>query len=129
MECIDSVAIHEDQEIIYRAILGHDLMEVYSSTRMKLAADRHMVSQLLKVDMSEMFSPERVTSVCKKYGLVPGQAMDLKNGYDFDLTADRKKAWEFINRDEPTLVIGSPPCTFFSRLQELNKLMYKDNEA
>ena len=88
-----------------------------------------MVSQLLKVDISEMFSPERVTSVCKKYGLVPGQAMDLKNGYNFDLTADRKKAWESIIRDEPTLVIGSPPCTFFSRLQELNKHMYKDNEA
>ena len=25
--------------------------------------------------MSEMFSPERVTVVCKQYGLVPGQAM------------------------------------------------------
>ena len=69
------------------------------------------------VDMSEMFSPERVASVCKKYGLVPRQALDLKNGYNFDLTADRKKAWDFIIRDEPTLIIGSPPCTFFSRLQ------------
>ena len=45
MECIDSVAIREDQEILYRAILGHDFTEVYSSARMKLAADRHMVSQ------------------------------------------------------------------------------------
>ena len=98
-------------------MLGRDLTEVYSGARLKLAADRHMVSQLLKVDMREMFSPERVTSVCKKYGLVPAQAMDLENGYNFDLTADRKKAWESTIRDEPTLVIRSPPCTFFSRLQ------------
>ena len=31
--------------------------------------------------------------------------------------------------DKPKLVIGSPPCTFFSRLQEFNKHMYKDNAA
>ena len=64
--------------------------------------------------MSEMFSPERVTAVCNKYGLIPGQAMDIKNRFDFDLAADRKKAWDSILRDKPTLVIGSPACTFFS---------------
>ena len=73
--------------------------------------------------MCEMFSPERVTAVCKQYGLSPGQAMEIKNGYDLDLAVDRKKAWESILRDKPKLVIGSPPCTFFSRLQELNKHM------
>ena len=30
-------------------------------------------------------------------------------------------------KDKPTLAIGSPPCTMFSRLQELNKLMYKND--
>jgi hypothetical protein len=47
------------------------------------------------VDISEMFSPERVTAVCKSYGLKPGQAMDIKNGYDFDLASDRKKGLGF----------------------------------
>ena len=65
--------------------------------------------------------------MCQQYGLSPGQAMDIKNGYDFDLKADRDKAWESIKRDKPLLVIGSPPCTFFSRLQELNKHMYRNN--
>ena len=55
--------------------------------------------------------------------------MDLKNGYNVDLAADRKKAWDSIIRDEQTLVIGSPPCTHFSRLQESNKHMYKDDVA
>ena len=71
-----------------------------------------MIGQLMGVDMSETFSPERVTAVCKQYGLVPGQAMDIKNGFDFDLAVDRKKAWDSILRDKPKLVIGSPPCTF-----------------
>ena len=61
-----------------------------------MAEARFAAGQLMRVDMSEMFSPERVTSVCKQYGLIPGQAMDIKNGFDFDLTADRKKAWDSI---------------------------------
>ena len=51
--------------------------------------------------MSEMFSPERATAVCKQHGLVPGQAMDIKNGFDFDLAVDRKKAWDSILRGKP----------------------------
>ena len=79
---------------------------MYSNKRIKLATDRHMVTQLLNVDISEMFSPERVTAICKQYGLKPGQAMDIKNGFDFDLAADRKKAWDSILKDKPELVIG-----------------------
>ena len=36
--------------------------------------------------------------------------MDIKNGFVFDLAADCKKAWDSILRDEPNVVIGSPPC-------------------
>ena len=54
-------------------------------------------------------------------------AMDMKSGFDFDKTSDRHKCWEAIKRDEPTLIIGSPPCTLFSGLQELNKFMYRDD--
>jgi hypothetical protein len=119
----------EDQKIICHAILGHDLTETYSNARIRLAANREEVQRLMSVDLSEMYSPERVSAVCASYGLRPGQAMDIKNGFDFDLAADRKKAWEHVMKDEPTLVIGSPPCTYFSRLQELNKHMYKDSKA
>ena len=55
--------------------------------------------------------------------------MDIKSGYDFDKLADRTKCWESIIRDEPLLVIGSPPCTMFSRLQELNKYMYRNSDV
>ena len=122
---VDSLAAkREDQLILYHAILVHDLTETYSSRRLKLSEARFVAGQLMGVDMSEMVSPERVTSVCKQYGLIPGQAMDIKNGLDFDVTADRKKAWDSVLQDKRKLAIGSPPCTFFSRLQELNKYMY-----
>ena len=126
---VDSLAAKRgDSLILYHAVLGHDLTETYSNRRLKLAETRFVAGQLMRVDMSEMFSPQRVASVCKQYGLIPGQAMDIKNGFDFDLTADRKKAWDSILRDKPKLVIGSPPCTFFSRLHELNKHMYRNDE-
>ena len=70
----------QDKDIIYHAMLGHDLTEVYGGKRMQLAADREFLRQIMSTDVSEVFSPERVTAVCKQYGLVPGEAMDLKNG-------------------------------------------------
>ena len=118
----DVDAIHdrkENQLILSRAILGKSLHEVYSNERIGLAVDRDAVeslNELASTDVSEMFSPERVTKVCKQYGLNPGAAM-ITNGYNFDLAADRAKAWKSVVEDEPMLVIGSPPCTFFTRLQ------------
>ena len=60
-----------DYSILHRAILGHDLTEMFSNKRLQLPADRHLLNQLLRIDMSEMFSPERVTAVCRDYGLEP----------------------------------------------------------
>ena len=88
-----------------------------------------MISQLASVDISEIFSLERGTSVCRDYGLEPGQAMDLKNGCNFYLEADRQKAGDSIANDKPKLGIGSPPCTLFLRPQELNKHMHRNNAA
>ena len=105
----------EDDLIISKAILGHSLHEVYSNRRIQLAVSRTHMSNISKhldgVDMSEVFSPERVTSVCRRFGLEPGEAMDVKNGYDFDCLADRQKCWKYLIEEEPLLVIGSPPCT------------------
>ena len=67
--------------------------------------------------------------MCKEYGLDQGMAMDIKSGYDFDKTSDRKRCWEAVLKDKPTLIIGSPPCTLFFRLQELSKHMYRDNHS
>lgn len=39
---------------------------------------------LAGIDVTELFSPERVSSTCKAFGLEPSSAMDIKTGYDFD---------------------------------------------
>ncbi len=83
---------------------------------------------LMSADVTEIFSPERVASVCREFGLEPGLSVDIKSGYGFDSKKDRDRCWEALERDKPTLVIGSPHCTLFSRLQELNKFMYKDDK-
>ena len=56
--------------------------------------------------------------------------MDIKGGYDLDTAIDRNRCWDsIIIRDEPLLVIGSPPCTMFARLQELNKYVYCNDDV
>ncbi len=56
----------------------------------------------------------RVSQVCKKYGLFLGEAMDLSTGWDFNRGEDRRQAVKHIKQEKPMVVIGSPPCTFFS---------------
>ena len=72
------------------------------------------------VDITEVFSPTRETQVCKKYGLTPGESMDLSTGWDFDRGEDRRQAVKHIKEEKPMVVIGSPPCTVFSQLQTMN---------
>ena len=81
----------------------------------------------MSVDITKMCCPQRVAAVCREFGLRPGLSMDMKSGFDFNKKADRDRFWEAIERDKPSLVIGSPPFTLFSKLQELNKFMYKDD--
>ena len=75
----------------------------------------------LSVDVAEVFSPPRVTSQAEKMGLRAGEAMDVSTGWDFNLPADRKRAWDYLEKFKPKLLIGSPMCTMFSKLQNLSK--------
>lgn len=45
---------------------------------------------------------------------------DLTNGWNFEFDEDRKRAWKLIKETQPYIVIGSPPCTMFSNLQQLS---------
>ena len=74
-----------------------------SATRIKLVVGRqsaeHMNRPILAVDVMEVFSPERVGKLCKKYGLDQGLALNIKSGYDFDKTSDRSRCWEAVGTD------------------------------
>ena len=45
--------------------------------------------------------------------------MDLTTGWDFRVESHREKATRYIEEKKPTLLIGPPMCTMFSRLQNL----------
>ena len=70
-------------------------------------------------DIAEIYSPQRVTAEARKFGLKPGEALDLVTGWDFNRPAHREAARRYIQRTRPRLLIGSPMCTMFSVLQNL----------
>ena len=79
-----------------------------------------LVEKLMSVDVTELFSPPRVTEQAKKFGLKIGGAYDLTTGWDFRLKSHREAAYQQVKEEKPLVVIGSPPCTPFSQLQTLN---------
>ena len=73
----------------------------------------------------EMYSPEGVAELCGWLGLKQGCSLDLTSGFDVDKSVDRPRAWENIQRDQPLLAIGSPPCTCLSTLNEVNRHLHR----
>ena len=76
--------------------------------------------------MAEIYSPPRVAALLPKDGLYPGVSMDITTNdetgkpWDFDDAGQRSKAGERLRRDKPMVLIGSPMCTAFCRLQSIN---------
>ena len=79
------------------------------------------VTPINRVQVVELYSPERVNKVAKEHGLNTGLSLDLLTGWDFDKEEDRKLAERYVREFKPLFVIGSPMCTMFSQLQALNR--------
>ena len=73
-----------------------------------------------RVDVAEIYSPPRVTSEAKNYGLRTGEAMDITTGWDFRDAGQRNRAWKYLEEMRPALLIGSPMCTMLSALQSMS---------
>ena len=85
-----------------------------------------LAAVLKGVVINKISGPERVTKLCKKYHLVPGDSFDLRTGYDLSDEKTQAMVMNKIDKSRPALVIGSPPCTMFSRLQQLNLPVHGD---
>ena len=58
-------------------------------------------------DVSEIFSPPRLTEKCRNYGLLPGYAVDLETGWNL-LNPNHVKSLErILDEEDPYLVTGS----------------------
>lgn len=103
-----------------------DLMQIAKDLEEKIdeeqrKAERGMnIMAINAVDVSEVFSPPRVVEMARAMGLVAGKSMELVNGWDFSKFQHRRQAMEIMRKDQPLLIVGSPPCTVFSVLQALN---------
>ena len=62
----------------------------------------------------------RVCKVLERQGAGGGKACDLNLGWNFDRRIDRQACWDEIERDNPDLTIGCPPCGSFSSPKEWN---------
>ena len=78
-----------------------------------------VTQSLMRVDIAEAYSPPRVTEQAKRYGLIAGEAMDITTGWDFSKECDRRRARDYLDKEKPRLLIGSPMCTMFSPLQKM----------
>ena len=45
--------------------------------------------------------------------------MDLTTGWDFNIPEHRERAEEYVDKEKPLVLIGSPRCVAFSQLQTL----------
>ena len=72
-------------------------------------------------DVTEVFSPPRLTERCKAFGLLPGYAIDLETGWNLLDDTQVKSLEHVLDEEDPFLLTGSPPCEAFSLLQGLSK--------
>ena len=59
-------------------------------------------------DIMEIYSPPRVTEVCRKYWLEPSESLDLKSGWDLSDRGEQQRAQALVGSRAPCLVICFP---------------------
>ena len=88
----------------------------------------------MNMDVSEIYSPERVTKEASRYGLTKGFSLDLTvektpgTPWDFRMIEHRNEAIRMICEQRPMFIVGSPPCTEWSTMQNLNKHKWTQEE-
>ena len=97
---------------------GHDLSTM----------TQHDFQNTTGIDVAEVFTPPRAVRRAQSKGLVAGWSMDKLHidcfsGKSWDLSNRDmvKSAWRLLYKTRPGLLILSPPCTVFSRMQNLNE--------
>ena len=97
-----------------------------TAQKLKGSIDDGAATSGRRPDISEIYSPPRLTAVASRHGLQPGWSLDLTTrdqrgeAWDFSKTSRRQDARELLERSRPGVLIGSPMCTAFSALQALS---------
>ncbi len=73
-----------------------------------------------QVDVSEVYSPPRMVEEARRQKMTGGSSFDLTNGWDLTDKESKEKMWKALMEEDPWLIVLSPPCTAFSKLQLWN---------
>ncbi len=125
IRCINSV-----QQLKSKGIVNEILEKLQQQQEFKAPRTRDVRRAVLQhgtgMDVAEMYSPPRITKMARQLGLADGWALDLtgtdpedEKPWDFNDEAKRDKAKKMVKADKPVMLILSPMCGPFSRLQEL----------
>ena len=77
-------------------------------------------------DLAEIYSPPRVVKEATGMGMKGGFSLNFSapdpDGYIWDFSKHEcgQKAFALIRKSRPYMIIGSPECTLFSTIQNLN---------
>ena len=127
LEMITEAQVRERRHNIQKAILTieDNMKQVPEGNGVRLT--RTMLKSLLaKIEVAEIYSPPRVIAMAQKMGLRSGWALDITTtdvdgrAWDFNQLEMRNRAIRKVLKDEPLLLIGSPMCTAFSQLNNIN---------
>ena len=131
--------VNEEEDLLYVGKttlwrIGHDLYnsalhttgmtwsEVWKTLTGEDAPIRSIfaIQAQTNVDFVELYNPGNFTA--NKGELVAGTVIDCKVNPQFDLTSSqvRQEVAILIEKEDPLFLIGAPPCTVFSSMQNIN---------
>lgn len=93
-----------------------------------------MKNMINELDVAEVYSPPRVVEMARRMGIRAGWSLDITttdddgNAWDFNKLAMRNKAVRKVLCDKPKLLIGSPICTPFSQMNNINHARMSEEE-
>ena len=88
--------------------------------RRELAKAIKSVEKKSQVILGEIYSPPRIALHLQKKGYQVGSSFDLQTGWDLSQDNHRRQMWRILREERPEVLVVSPPCTVFSRLQAIN---------
>ena len=136
----DPVTVNEDEDLLYVGKttlwrIGYDLYnsalhttgmtwpDVWTTLTGEEAPLRSIfaIQAQSNVDFVELYNPGNFTA--NKGELIAGTVIDCKINPQFDLTSSqvRQEVATLIEREAPLFLIGAPPCTVFSSMQNINQ--------
>ena len=71
-------------------------------------------------DVTTMFCDDKFNQQTTKCGIKPGQAYDLRTGYNINDPKVKDEIERNIRAEKPDLVVGSPMCGPFSQMNSIN---------